>query len=385
MTGVVMLVNEFSPLPIGGAETQAERLSTYLAAHNWNVWVITRRAKGLAKNEQRNGFHIIRPATWGIGKLKTITFLISAFITLFQMRRHYQILHAHLAFGPALLAVCLGRLLGKKVIVKLGGSNAIGDIQVSLNTWRGRLRIAAIRHWADVVIALTEVMQNEALEVGISSQQIKLMNNGIDANLYRFDQKTKHDAKVNLKVQNDITIIFIGRLDPVKSLKTAIDALKLSIATVPNIKLFIIGDGPERPNLEVQVQQHKLEEKVIFTGNQTNIKPYLQAADIFILPSITEGISNALLESMASGIACIASPVGGNNEVLDHGKFGYMPPVGDAKAWSDAFTELSKNHDMREKLGVTARNRVLSTYDFNVVGNGYIELYRTLIDKSHHS
>ncbi|MBN8657123.1 MAG: glycosyltransferase, partial [Anaerolineae bacterium] len=120
MNGVVMLVNEFPPLPVGGAETQAERLSEHFAKNGWNVWVVTRLADGLPEREQRNGFQIVRPKTFGFKKVRTLSFMLSALGYLFANRSKYQILHAHLAFGPAFVAVLFGKLFGKKVIVKLG-------------------------------------------------------------------------------------------------------------------------------------------------------------------------------------------------------------------------------------------------------------------------
>lgn len=380
MTGVVMLVNEFWPLPVGGAETQAERLSAYLAAEKWDVWVVTRRAKGLPSKEERNGFQIIRPLTLGSGKIQTFFFLVSSLVTLYQLRNRYQILHAHLAFGPAFIAVLLGRFLGKKTIVKLGGSNAIGDIQVSLNTWRGKLRLAAIKRWANIVIVLTDIMQDEALQIGIPASRIKLMDNGIDANFYNFDHSTKKQAKKILDVENKVVVLFVGRLDPVKSLQTVIDGFQNAINHCESLKLFIVGDGPERASLTSRTHLLGLSSDIIFTGNCPDIKLYLQAADIFVLPSLTEGISNALLEAMASGLACVATPVGGNNEILEQGKYGIMPPIANPEAWASALVKLGHDQQERYKLGSLARERIIMRYDFNVVGNEYKRLYKELLD-----
>lgn len=381
MNGVIMLVNEFSPLPVGGAETQAERLSTFLATQDWTVWVITRHASGLEKNEKRNGFTILRPATWGLGKMQTITFLISTIFTLYKMRNQYQILHAHLAFGPAFVATLIGKLLNKKVIVKLGGSNAIGDIQVSMKTWRGRLRLNAIRKWADVIIALTDVMRNEAIQAGIPANRIRLLNNGIDAQAYQFDDVTKQNAKKLLNAENKTLVLFVGRLDPVKSLPTVIQAMKIAINTCPELRLIIVGDGPERQALETLVNSLTLQTYITFAGSSNNIQAYLQASDIFVLPSFTEGISNALLEAMSSGIACLATPVGGNLEVLDNAKYGLMAAVGNVQAWADELIKLSKDKKTRQTLAQKASERILTTYDFNVVGNRYKTLYTELLSE----
>jgi glycosyltransferase involved in cell wall biosynthesis len=378
MKGVIMLVNEFPPLPVGGAEIQAERLSAYLAGQGWPVWVVTRRGDGLSASEKRNGFTILRPQTLGSGKFRTITFMFFTVVMLFRMRREYQILHAHLAFGPAFVATMLGRLLGKCVIVKLGGSGSIGDVHTSRRTWRGRLRLAAIRRWADIVIVLTNVMRNEALNVGIPPEHIRIFNNGIDAPTYTFDT-SKENAKKQLGLAGKILLLFVGRLDPVKSLSTILDALAISLDLIPALHLIIVGDGPERIRLETQAKTLGIGNAVEFAGNQKDVRRYLQAADIFVLPSITEGISNALLEAMAAGVACLATPVGGNLEVLAQGKYGVLIPVGDINAWAKAFTEIGNDSTLRAKLGQLARERIFDYYDFNVVGAQYEALYTELL------
>lgn len=374
-----MLVNEFPPLPVGGAEIQAERLSEYFANHNWRVWVITRMADGLQRSEERSGFQIIRPKTFGPGKMKTLSFMLAALAYLFKMRKHYQILHAHLAFGPAFVAVILGRFLGKKVIVKLGGSNAIGDVQVSMKTWRGRLRFWAIRRWANVVVTLTDVMRAEALQIGIPVERVQILNNGIDAAAYDFDLAVKQRAKKKIGQEGNILVLFVGRLDPVKSLPTIIDAMKLAQASCPSLRLIIVGDGVERASLEALVKKLSLEKIVVFAGNQNNVSLYLKAADIFALPSFTEGISNALLEAMASSLTCLATPVGGNNEVLENGKYGVMVPVVDVQAWADALIEFGNDDKKRHALGQKARDRIMKTYDFSVVGAQYEKMYNELL------
>ncbi len=378
MNGVVMLVNEFPPLPVGGAEIQAERLSAYLAGQGWPVWVVTRRGDGLPASEKRNGFTILRPQTLGTGKLRTLTFMFFTLVMLFRMRRQYQILHAHLAFGPAFVATMLGRMLGKRVIVKLGGSGSIGDVHTSRRTWRGRLRLAAIRRWADVVIVLTDVMRAEALSAGISPEQLRIFNNGIDASAYNFEA-AKEIAKHELGLDGKTVILFVGRLDPVKSLSTILDALALSLDPRPALHLIIVGDGPERIRLETQAQTLGITTLVEFTGNQKDVRRYLQAADMFVLPSITEGISNALLEAMAAGIACLATPVGGNLEVLAQGQYGRLVPVGDVNAWAKALADVGNDLELRTTLGQAARGRIFAQYDFNVVGAQYEILYAELL------
>jgi L-malate glycosyltransferase len=378
MEGVIMLVNEFPPLPVGGAERQAERLSAHLAKRGWPVWVLTRRAPGLPASEARLGFQIVRPPVLGPGKLQTVSFVLGALIELWRLRGEYSILHAHLAFGPAFAAALAARFLGKRVVVKLGNSGEFGDIRVSQKTWRGRLRLSVFRRWADVVIVLDEAMQAEALSAGFNPQRVRRMMNGIDAQAF-VSSSTRQEAQSALGLDGKNVVLSMGRLAAQKSLLMLFQAFAEALPGCPNLHLLVLGDGPERTALEVLVQSLKISDHVTFAGNQADVRPYLNAADLFVLPSASEGISNALLEAMSAGLACLATPVGGNPEVLDQGRCGLLLPVGDVPAWSKALVELGKSAQACERLGKAAQERIRSEYDFDVVGARYESLYTELL------
>jgi glycosyltransferase involved in cell wall biosynthesis len=376
MNGVIMLVNEFPPLPVGGAERQAERLSGYLAARGWPVWVLTRRIGNLPAHETRAGMQIIRPVTRGPGKLQTISFVLGCMQTLWTLRKEYSILHAHLAFGPAFAAALSARLLGKKVIVKLGNSGKFGDILASMATWRGRLRLTVLRRWADIIIALDDTMVSEAISAGFDPQRIVRMNNGIDAMAFAPAENDKIKTESTRQLVN---ILYVGRLTAQKSLPILLDALTLALPACPALHLTLVGDGEERSTLEAQAARLGIAGNVTFSGAQQDVRPFLRNADIFALPSAAEGISNALLEAMSAGLACLATPVGGNAWVLDQGQCGTILPHGDIQAWSSALTSLGNDPAERLRLGNAARQRILTVFDFSVVGAQYEALYNKLL------
>ena len=377
MNGVVMLVNEFPPLAVGGAERQAERLSADLVKRGWRVWVLTRHALGLPASELRFGFNIIRPNSWGSGKLQTVSFVIGALIELWRLREEYDLLHAHLAFGPAFAAVLAARILGKRVVVKLGNSGEFGDIQVSQKTWRGKLRLFVLRRWSDIVIVLDEAMQAEALSAGFSTGQIRRMVNGIDASAYA-PSGDRVDAQKQLGFADKILVLSMGRLSAQKSLPFLLQVFTSAHAENPKLHLLIVGDGPERGSLEALAESLCINQSVSFEGNQIDVRPYLSAADIFMLPSASEGISNALLEAMSAGLTCLATPVGGNSEVLAHGICGLILPVSDLSAWSRALVEISLSAELRMQFGKAALEHVRREYDFSVVGERMVGLYAEL-------
>jgi glycosyltransferase involved in cell wall biosynthesis len=378
VNGVIMLVNEFPPLPVGGAEHQAERLSAWLAQRGWSVRVITRHAPGLPTQEARAGFEITRPFTGGSGKIRTLTFVLGTLFSLWKLRKSYCILHAHLAFGPAFAAVIIGRLLNKRAIVKLGNSGDFGDIQVSQSSWRGRLRLFAFRRWANTIITLDEAMHAEALAAGFDAGRLLRINNGIDAQAFA-PALSRAEAHTQLGLQDKVVVLHVGRLAEQKALPTLLEALALALETAPDLHLILVGDGPKLSALEAQAQTLGLDGQITFAGQQANVRPYLAAADLFALPSTAEGISNALLEAMAAGLACLAAPVGGNPEVLDQGRCGLLLPMRDASAWGTALANLGNDSERRQSLGLAARQRILDQYDFSVVGKYYEDLYTHLL------
>jgi glycosyltransferase involved in cell wall biosynthesis len=277
--------------------------------------------------------------------------------------------------------VLSARFLGKRVVVKLGNSGEFGDICVSQKTWRGRLRLWVFRRWADLVVVLDEAMQAEALSAGFSPQRVRRMNNGIDPRA--FVSSLPHpEAQSALGLAGKVVVLSMGRLAAQKSLPVLFQAFAGALMDCPNLYLLVLGDGPQRTALEILAQSLNIAEHVTFAGNQADVRPYLGAADLFALPSASEGISNALLEAMSAGLACLATPVGGNPEVLDGGRCGLLLPVGDVIAWSKALVELGQSAPMRERLAKAARERIRIEYDFDVVGARYECLYAELLGQA---
>ena len=369
MNGIVMLINEFTPIS-GGTEKQAERLAAFMAKNGKKVWVITRRFPGLAAKEEYQGFTIIRPPSFGPGKLKTFSFVLGSLWHLWQLRKEYEILHAHMLFGAAFSALLTGKLLKKGTLVKLGSSGETGEIAVSRRSSRGRVRLALLRRWADRVVVLDKKMYVEAVSVGIPAKKITRISNGIDAAQFVLEKSKKNAEKVE--------ILFIGRFVPEKSLPTLLNAYQKALQICPSLHLTLVGDGVEREALENLAEELGVTQEITFAGKQSDVRPYLAAADIFVLPSKTEGMSNALLEGMAAGLPCLATPVGATPRVLENGKHGMLLPVGDVDAWAQALADLGRNPQKRVALGKAARERILQEYDFSIIGARYLALYEEI-------
>lgn len=379
MKGVVMLVNYFPPLPTGGAERQAERLAAYLATQNVSTGVLTRKEGDLPAYEKREGYNIYRLSQVGPGKMKTLTFTLSAMLWLLRQKNAYDILHAHLAFSPAVAAALSGKLLGKRVIVKFGNSGEFGDVQQSQKSWRGRLRLAILRRWADIIVTLDPQMEAEVISNGFNHRRVVQMDNGIDASAFK-PRTEKYAAKQALGYSAAPLVLYIGRFSAQKALHVLLKAFKQAITTCPDLYLLLLGHGNERSSLTNLSQELGIDGQVNFCNPVNDVRPFLDAADIFVLPSQSEGISNSLLEAMSTGLACIATSVGGNPVMLQNGNCGMLVPPNSVDELAAALSILGASSDQRAQLGIKARQRILDRYDFKVVGQKYYDLYQNILE-----
>jgi len=373
-----MLVNHFRPLPVGGAERQAERLAEYMAQKDLWVGVITRKVGNLPKVEKRSGFNIYRIQQFGFGKVKSILFTIGAFFRVLHFRNQFNILHAHMEFSSAVAATIAGKLIGKPVIVKFGSSGYASEVQRSYVSWLGRFRLGILRRWASTYIVLTSEMEKELLAEGFSPSKVIRMDNGINANDFS-PVMNKELAKLTFDLSKKTVIIFVGRLVPVKALPILLAAFERVLKIDSNVHLLLLGQGSEQAALEALSQKLDIQKQVTFVGDVNDVKPYLQAADIFVLPSLGEGLSNSLLEAMAMGLACVGTKIAGSMDALGNGKAGILVDPNNIDQLSEALIRLITDKDEVRRLGELARQRILDVYDFSVVGAQYYTLYNKLM------
>jgi len=144
--------------------------------------------------------------------------------------------------------------------------------------------------------------------------------------------------------------------------------------------LFRSGDGAERARLESRARNlPALAANITFTGQVNNVAQWLNAFDVFVLPSLTEGMSNVLLETMATGVPCIATPVGGNAAIIEADVSGLLFPAQDVQGLKERLWQLLSNPDRRLVLGHNARRRVERNYGMERMLASYAQMYTTLV------
>ena len=178
-------------------------------------------------------------------------------------------------------------------------------------------------------------------------------------------------------------VVFTGRLHPQKNLDVLIEAWP-KVASATGASLVLVGQGPEKERLEEKARRLGVANRVCFTGAVADVADALRAADLFVLPSVAEGMSNSLLEAMATGLPCVASDIGGNQDLLRPSTgtaVGVLVDGGDPERWADALIGLLNDPVSRANLGRAARQRIDQEYDLRLVVQRYVTLYRSLLTR----
>lgn len=178
------------------------------------------------------------------------------------------------------------------------------------------------------------------------------------------------------------TAISVARLSPLKDFPTLLRAVRLVLAHVPDFRLRIVGDGPERANLESLIGELNIRPHVELLGERHDVPDLLADSGFFVSSSLSEGISLTLLEAMAVGLPVVTTTVGGNPEVVLDGQTGRLASAGDPTALARAIVDLCAERDLWSAMGSLGRQRVEQNFEIRQMIRSYESLYAELLAKS---
>ncbi|KIX84467.1 glycosyltransferase [Thermus filiformis] len=176
--------------------------------------------------------------------------------------------------------------------------------------------------------------------------------------------------------------IHVGRFAPQKNHRLLVEAFAQALARLPSMELWLVGEGPLRPQVEEQVQKAGLVEYVRFLGLRRDIPELLSQADALLLPSDWEGVPLVVLEAMAAGKPVVATKVGGVPELVEHGVTGFLVPPGDPGALAEAILRVASSGELRRQMGEAGWERVRERFDIRQTARAYGELYLGLLEKT---
>lgn len=221
-------------------------------------------------------------------------------------------------------------------------------------------------------------------EIGIAGNKIVQIYNGVDTGVFNPDGDTA-GLPFNLPRSDIFVIGSVGRADPIKNYRWLINTYSGLLERQPKLakklRLVIIGEGAELAQMRQKVEAAGLQELVWLPGARNDIAELLRSFDIFILPSINEGISNTLLESMASALPAIASDVGGNGELVVNGETGFLFAVNDSETLMNAIEQYAASPSLRSAHGTASRCRAVRVFGLDTMMDAYTKNYEDLLRK----
>ncbi|HWH79096.1 MAG TPA: glycosyltransferase, partial [Candidatus Binatus sp.] len=246
-----------------------------------------------------------------------------------------------------------------------------------LNAKRNLIR-RALSPMVDRFVSVSEDLRRWLTEtVGISRRKVLTIHNGVDTE--RFSGQGREESRRRLGWDPGAFIIgIVGRLDPVKDHVTLLTAFAPVAQRNKKARLMIVGEGPERRRIEAHAAALGISGQTLLLGEQHDIPVLLKAFDVFALTSIAEGISNTILEAMASALPIVATRVGGNSELIEDALTGRLVAPGDAAALTTILQSYFENSEMCLAHGRAARVRAEKNFSLDRMAVNYADLYLTV-------
>jgi len=395
---ICLLTNSFYPR-IGGGETHALLLCREWLRRGVPVFVLTRRiTPDLAPEEDLDGLTIRRLPPVGFRRFGKYLMTLPTYSELRRRSHDYDVVYVcglRVAGVPAVLAarragkVCVlraesrgefsGSFIWQSPDEKIRNTPFKPLIRLYLR-WRNRRLLKA-----SAFVSISRDVHAEFLQEGIPESKIHLIQNGIDTSRFEpASPERRKQRRHELGLPDQTTFIYTGKLNKGKGLEMLLRVWRGLAAERTECHLVLVGGGGGQflsceQELRDFVERSGLQDRVTFTGFQSNVNGYLQAADAFLFPSENEALSIALLEALSCELPCLASDISGNRDIVENGRDGRLLPVGDEAAWLNALRDVLANPAQAAALGRQGRATVVERFSIARVAEQHLDLFRSLM------
>ena len=363
---ILRVTSDLYPFVVGGLGLHTHEMSKSQAIQGHDVTVLT-----FIKN--RGEF--IPDSLYKIIKIKNYftlfgnTFSLSFVFDFYKIHSDFDIIHAHShLFFTTNVCAAIRRFNSIPLIITNHGL-----ISQTAPDWVQRLFIPTIAKWtfksADKIICYTIFEKNQLIDLGIDADKIAVINNGIDTELF-----IPKDNRVKKK-----NILWIGRYTPGKGVHHLIDAFVLVLQRHPDAHLSMIGDGPQREEIQQKIQKLGISGHITektFVSNEDLPAEY-QNSDIFVLPSLSEGFPRTILESMACGTPVVCTDFPQIVDLVDNA--GLLVPACNPEAISSAILKILDNPELAAELGKNGAERIVKNYSWKDTVSRTLKLYEEVL------
>lgn len=245
--------------------------------------------------------------------------------------------------------------------------------------WLARLFEKFTKYFVKNYLANSQSVKNFYVDnIGVKKEKITVISNGIDTDFYSKIERDESLRK-NLGIrEEEIAMICVANLHITKGHKYLLEAFENIYQKNKNIKLLLVGDGDERKKLEKQVNKYFSKNNILFLGKRNDVPRLLKISDIFILPTLFEGMSNAIMEAMAAGKPIITTDIPENKDLIENKETGILFPARDTKSLQKDIKLLMSDFNFREKLGQNAQQKAGKDFDIQKVANQFASFYQEI-------
>jgi len=367
---IAILTPYFLPDNVGGSEVAAYNIAKYLALHNHQVHVVTSSSKGLPKQSIESNFFVHRVNVIKGRFIHLISYAFSSIIMLLKINP--DVIHVQ-STASGISAMLINNIKKSPYIVYCQGS----DVYLP---WFLKKEISTfVFGKASSILALTNDMKLKIQD--IYNTDVVVLPNGVD--LLKFLDVGNFNVRNALNIQpTEHLLLFVGRLHQIKGLEYLVKAMKLILLRHPNTKLAIIGEGKEKQNIINCIMEHKLENNIILVGHipHAQIPIYMLSSDVFILPSLSEGLPLVCLEAMAAGLPIIATRVGGLPEIIEEGINGFLVDPGKPEQIAESLCVLLDNKELRYYISKQNKKKV-NVYSWESIVTRLERIYISVLSK----
>lgn len=359
---------------IGGTERQVTNVSLGLDAERFDLHLACMRNFGELMREVEREPRIHRPV-FDIGRLYSLrTIREAGRLARYIRRNSIQIVHAY-GLYPNIFAVPVARLAGARVVI--ASIRDCGDILKPWQRWLQRV----ICRWADCVLVNADAIRESLITQGYRPDNIKLIRNAVaQPKVQIADHTTGIREELGWPAGAPVVMV-LSRLNRMKGIEYFLDAADVVAAKHPETRFLIVGDGASRRELESRAASLCLAGKIVFTGFRTDVPRLLSEVNLSVLPSLSEGLSNSLLESMAAGVPVVATRVGGNTEIVEDGVTGLIVEPRHAAMLAEAMETLIGDPSLASAFGAAGKRRIAELFSIERSVLEIESLYRRLIDR----
>jgi glycosyltransferase involved in cell wall biosynthesis len=379
----VTLMKFVTQFGVGGTERQFVNLGLALEPSRFAVrFGCLRRTGPLVDEIEASGIPVLDYNVWSFRRPAV---LLSQLRLVRDIRRQgVGIVHTY-GFAANLFAIPAAKLAGVRIVA------SIRDIGVYLSPNQQRVQRLICR-LADRILVNAGAIRDWLVADGLDENRITVIPNGID--LDRFERRARTgDLHREFGFPAGTPLVgVVGRVTPLKGIEDFLHAAATVSARFPNARFLIVGDGftvrgrtiePDdlyREQLRRLAADLGLQDRVTFTGFRAQVEQVLPELTVSVQPSLSEGLSNSLLESMAAGLPVVATRVGGTSEAVQDGENGLLVPPRNPEALAEAISRLLAEPDFAQRLGEAARRRITTRYSMNQLVESTSRFYESLFN-----